>query len=107
MPLALFFVAKFFTWAQVLGRPSAKRPKVLSSWLTMLFLVLPVISRRVCQSFRCDEYDAGDRGVSLYLSSDLSLDCTTDRYFDMFIYACVMVLVSLIVQKHIQEPEQS
>ena len=44
-----------------------------SMWLTMIFLVLPVISRRVCQSFRCDEFQVGnDKNFKFvyYLSAD-------------------------------------
>ena len=31
--------------------------------MIMLFLILPVISKRVCQSFRCISFDAGDEGM--------------------------------------------
>ena len=36
------------TWCEVITR----KDKVLSGWLSAVFLVLPVIARTVCQSFR-------------------------------------------------------
>ena len=84
VPLALLVGAQLFVSAQSLRKPGAKKAHVLSTWLAALFLILPVIARRVCQSFSCISYDAGttDAGEDVfveYLSADNSLDCTRPR----------------------------
>ena len=58
----------------------------------MLFLVLPVISRRVCQSFRCDEYES-DNDYVYYLNADSGLDCQTGRYRGMVVFAGIMTFI--------------
>ena len=67
--------------------------RVLSTWLTLIFLVLPVISRVVCQSFRCASYDGGDDVEHHFLSVDSSIDCSSDRYNSMFAFALIMMIV--------------
>ena len=57
-----------------------------------MFLVLPVIARRVAQSFRCSEYDEGEYR---YLQVDSTIDCDSEQYSAMFVFAAAMVLVSL------------
>ena len=87
-PLALLAGAALFSSARRL-----EKNNVLSTWLTLLFLVLPVISRVVCQSFRCATYDGGDDGEHRFLSVDSSLDCASDRYNFMIVFALIMMLV--------------
>ena len=55
----------------------------------MLF-VLPTISRRIFQTFRCQTYDNGE--VRL-LEMDLEIDCTSSEYKLMLSYAVIMCLV--------------
>ena len=55
--------------------------------------MLPVISRVVCQSFRCEAYDGGDDGEHRFLAVDSSLDCASDRYNFMIVFALIMMLV--------------
>ena len=60
VPLALLALAELMAmFKMMLQKKGAKKAHVLSAWLTLLFLVLPVISRRVFQSFGCSEYDDG------------------------------------------------
>ena len=54
--------------------------------------MLPVISRRISQSFKCDNYDNGENGVS-YLSADTSIDCASDRYKGMMAFASIMMII--------------
>ena len=58
VPLALLVAAQLIASAQTLRKykQGNKQANVLSLWLTMIFLILPVVSRRVFQSFRCSEY---------------------------------------------------
>ena len=39
-----------------------------ASFMMLLFLILPVIAKRVCQSFRCVSFDGGDNEVHTYLA---------------------------------------
>ena len=68
--VVLLVVALMYTSARKLRSTAIPSHKVLSAWLSMLFLVLPVISRRVCQSFRCDEFEVQDDKVVSYLNAD-------------------------------------
>ena len=52
VPIALLAGAELWALVQSMRNPDTKKPHVLSVWLSVLFLILPVISRRVCQSFR-------------------------------------------------------
>ena len=61
--------------------PKLAKPHVLSLFMHFLTFVLPVISRRICQSFRCVTYDAGDEGELSYLMADSSMDCTSPQYW--------------------------
>lgn len=93
VPLGLLVIAQVFTSMHWLHSHGGKHHQVLSAWLTMLFLVLPVISRTICSSFRCDAFDGGDLGEFRYLSSDTSLNCDTARYEMMIVFALANVLV--------------
>ena len=95
MPLFLLVGAELFSWAYQLVKKvdEGRSPHILSTWLALLFLVLPVISRVVCQSFRCVPYDGGDDGEHRFLSVDSSLDCASDRYNFMIVFALIMMLV--------------
>mmetsp|Transcript_107658 Transcript_107658/g.313166 ORF Transcript_107658/g.313166 Transcript_107658/m.313166 type:complete len:142 (-) Transcript_107658:129-554(-) len=62
-------------------------------FMTLLFYVLPIIARKICQSFRCTSYDMGDEDPLSLLIADVSIDCQTDEYWAMFFFACLMVLV--------------
>ena len=52
VPLGLLAGAELWALVQSMRNPNTKKLHVLSVWLSALFLILPVISRRVCQSFR-------------------------------------------------------
>ena len=52
--------------------------------------MLPTISRRIFQTFRCQTYDNGD--VRL-LEMDLEIECTSPEYKLMLFYAIIMCLV--------------
>ena len=70
VPLFMLVAALIYTSARRLHSAAAPSHKVLSAWLSMLFLVLPVISRRVCQSFKCDEFNVEGNEYVHYLSAD-------------------------------------
>jgi hypothetical protein len=72
---------------------SEKRTTAVASLLTLLVMVLPVVSKRVCQSFRCESFDGGEDDDYLYLAVDLSIDCQKKRYALMTSFAAVMILV--------------
>jgi len=55
-PLMLLAGGQVFAWVQRRRKIGGKKHYVLSSWLTLMFLVLPVISRSVFESFRCLEF---------------------------------------------------
>ena len=82
-----------YTSARRLHSTAVPSQKVLSAWLSMLFLVLPVISRRVCQSFRCNEYNVEGNEYVHYLSADSGIDCSSARYNGMVVFACCMVII--------------
>jgi len=93
VPLVLLVVALMYTSARKLRSAALPSHKVLSAWLSMLFLVLPVISRRVCQSFRCEEYHVQNGESVRYLSADSGIDCASARYDWMTLLAACMVII--------------
>ena len=48
---------------------------ILGYFMTGILLVLPSISRRICQMMRCTEFDGGDDGTLSLLEMDLEIDC--------------------------------
>ena len=92
-PLVLLLFAELGASVYQRRSPGKKSAHVFSLFMYALFFVLPVISRKVCQSFRCNEYDAGEDGSHFFLVADTSMDCTSDRYWFMFVYACAMLLI--------------
>lgn len=73
-----------------------KKTFVIRGYFTsFILLMLPIISRRVCHTFRCDWYDAGNPLVEPVelLRVDLTVDCTTEEYWQMFNYALLMVAI--------------
>ena len=68
-------------------------PKVI--FIKFLLFVYPSISRTICQSFRCSQYDGGAHS---FVTADMSMDCVLDnrpapRYQGMVIYANLALLV--------------
>ena len=74
-------------------RPGSRTLRTFSLFMQFLAFVLPVISRCICQSFRCDPYDAGDEGEHSFLFADPSIDCKSRRYWFMFLFASCMLLI--------------
>jgi hypothetical protein len=63
-------------------------------FIRVMLLAYPAISRTICQSFRCDEYDGGDTyGEPKLLKADLSIDCDGVRYEPMVAYAALTLLI--------------
>ena len=89
----LIVIAVVFVYENVRREPrgnSAKRGYYLGQVLMFVFLVLlPAISRRVCQTFQCRTFEPGIR----YLVSDLSTSCTTAKYSAFKVFAILMCLV--------------
>lgn len=91
LPLLLLGAAKACVWTHGrLRAPDGQQHQVLSNWLSLLFLVLPVISRRICSSFSCNDYDDG---AFTYLAADAGIDCSSARYDGMFAFAAVMLMI--------------
>ena len=93
-PIAIFILVLILAWVWKLcgrsERRSKKPPKVarvLGYFLHVMLLVLPTISRRICQTFRCSGYD----DLRL-LDMDLEIDCSSKEYEVMLVYAWLMVL---------------
>ena len=62
-------------------------------FLQGLMLILPAVSRRVFQSFRCDTYDAGSDEEVRLLAADHNIDCDGADYGSITAYAALMVLL--------------
>jgi len=71
----------------------AKAHPIFSNFMMLLFLVLPVIAKRVCQSFRCVDFDGGDNEEHVYLAIDMSIDCLSVRYKTLVVFGAVMIIV--------------
>ena len=55
--------------------------------------VLPAVTHILFQALSCKEYDAGDEGTKLLLLADHSVDCNSDSYKTMRVYAIIMIIV--------------
>ena len=59
----------------------------------MLF-VLPGISQKICESFRCNSYDLGSGSSPvLVFDADSSIDCHSDRYYGIRAYAWLSIVI--------------
>lgn len=74
------------------GDAHRKKKPILSTYIYIIVLMLPTISRRICMSFRCFEFTEGvdDYG---YAVADMSISCHTLRYRAMRAYALIMIAV--------------
>ena len=65
MPIGLFLavMATALVWKYTKRRSAPKRSMahVLGYYMILVLLVLPTVSRRICQTFRCKTYDGEDR----------------------------------------------
>ena len=45
--------------------------------------------------FSCQEFDSGDTvaGEDIYMTQDLSISCTSQRYSNMYLYAVLMIFI--------------
>ena len=75
------------------GGDKNRKNHVFANFMFLIFLVLPVISKRVSQSFRCVEFDNGDQGVRTFLAVDMAIDCESNKYTFMTLFASAMLLV--------------
>ena len=74
-------------------RTEHQNAQVIANFMFLLFLVLPVISKRVTQSFRCLHFDAGDDGEQMYLAVDMAIDCQSNQYTFLTLFASIMLLI--------------
>lgn len=87
-------LARKDSWTELKNIKPSPMKKAMGYFMAALLLILPTISRRICQSFRCHHFGtpkAGDE--SQLLEIDLDIDCASDQYRLMLIYALAMVLV--------------
>lgn len=69
------------------------REKFTANFMNAIIIVLPVISKRICNTLRCVSYDGGEDDDLLLLVSDLNTDCRGNKYVVMKIYSlCMMIL---------------
>ena len=71
---------------------AARRATLQSNFTHIMLLAYMTISRQICQSFRCREFDDGGAGVRA-LDADMSIDCDAERYRGMVAYAVLALLV--------------
>ena len=78
-------------WVQRLrGKASASAWKThVGRFVVVLLLVLPTISRRVCQTFQCTLYDGGRNRL---LVADLSKSCRTNKHKAFQVFAAFVVV---------------
>ena len=75
------------------GRKGQKKNVVRYAMLFVIYMLLPMISTRICESFRCDEFDGGRGGIHSYLTVDYTIKCGTTQYILLTLFAGTMVLV--------------
>ena len=70
MPIGVFVavVGLAFVW-KAASRNSASVAQLMGYFMVAILLVLPTISRRICQTFRCKTYD----GEHKFLEMDLEV----------------------------------
>ena len=84
IPILVLFCIAMGDWVQRLrGKESASAWKTHVGWFVVVsLLVLPTISRRVCQTFQCSLYDDGHYS---FLVADLSKSCQKKhKAFEVF-----------------------
>ena len=72
----------------VTDKPFTAVKRAMGYFVCALLLVLPTISRHICQTFRCHEYD--DKSL---LEVDLEVDCRGGYYQLVRMYAMLMVAI--------------
>mmetsp|Transcript_76376 Transcript_76376/g.218732 ORF Transcript_76376/g.218732 Transcript_76376/m.218732 type:complete len:911 (-) Transcript_76376:125-2857(-) len=65
----------------------------IALFLQGIMLILPAVSRRVFQSFRCDVFDNGNGPDVSLLAADHNIDCNGSDYGSITAYAALMVLL--------------
>ena len=58
--------------------------------VAFIILIVPSVSRTICQSFRCIHYD---RHQYAYLVADVSVDCSSRLYEAQLVYAIIATLI--------------
>ena len=56
-------------------------------------LILPAVSLVIAQAFRCNVFDYGMEESHQYLESDYSINCASEKYSFIWVYAVIMTLV--------------
>lgn len=88
--LVLVLLAGVVVWKRKsrLGDPNAWR--ILKTMIWACKLVLPAVSQTIFKTFRCQGYDNEQYN---YLLVDQSIDCDSESYTGLAMYASVMVLL--------------
>ena len=61
--------------------------------ITFIKLILPAVSLVIAQAFRCNVFDYGMEESHQYLESDYSINCASEKYSFIWVYAVIMTLV--------------
>ena len=92
-PMIVLTVALTVNYVQTArggGPDSHAKEKFFGYFYKAILLFLASISRRVCQTFQCREFDDGEYSL---LVADLGLSCKSDTHQAFVLYSVLMVLV--------------
>ena len=48
--------------------------------------MLCAVSRTICEGFRCETYDLGDKGEASYLLADMRMSCDANEYKALLVF---------------------
>ena len=88
----VFWVVAMLTCAIMdkAGKFQNLQNKIFSFVLLMSFLLLPILSVKIFNTFSCQEFDTG---YGRYLKVDLSIDCDSPEHQRFQIFAAVMIVI--------------
>lgn len=85
--LTIIFLIGCIRGLKKTAHSAEERLQHLGYFMVAMLLVLPTISRRVCQTFQCRSYDDGD---FVLLLSDLATSCKSSKHEAFAVYAILM-----------------
>lgn len=89
LPTTLLFLGKLYLWIS----RNTSQEDFMANFMTMMTIILPVISKRICNTFRCVTYDGGESNEIVLLGLDTNIDCTTTTYKWMKLYSIFMLFI--------------
>ena len=104
MPIGGFFMVLGATVTHELSKrrrghlartPKEVLEKPLARFMMCMLLILPTVSQRICNSFRCTTYSGGNGQLVSLLNIDLRVDCYSGHYNQITTYGTVMIFGEL------------